>query len=148
MRIPPGTSDGAKLRLAGQGQAGERRNPSGDLYVTVHVLPDKVFTRQGKNLEITVPMSFSELALGTTISVPTLEGRVSLKVPAGTHDGQKLRAKGRGVPAKDGNNGDLMVQLKVSVPSNLDESAIAALRVYSEAEKASGFDPRKGWAGT
>ena len=76
VRIPPGVEDGQRIRLAGQGEAGLRGAPSGDLYVTVHVRPDKVFGRDGDDLTVTVPVSFHELALGTTLSVPTLEGKV------------------------------------------------------------------------
>ena len=84
VRIPPGVEDGQRIRLAGQGEAGLRGAPSGDLYVTVHVRPDKVFGRDGDDLTVTVPVSFHELALGTTLSVPTLEGKVGVRVPKGT----------------------------------------------------------------
>src|SRR5882757_2444980 len=86
VRIPPGVEDGQRIRLAGQGEAGLRGAPSGDLYVTVHVRPDKVFGRDGDDLTVTVPVSFHELALGTTLSVPTLEGKVGVRVPKGTSD--------------------------------------------------------------
>ncbi|TDZ98899.1 molecular chaperone DnaJ [Mycobacteroides salmoniphilum] len=147
VRIPPGVDDGQRIRLAGQGEAGLRGAPSGDLYVTVHVRPDKVFTRDGDDLTLTVPVSFTELALGATVSVPTLEGRVGVKVPAGTSDGRILRVRGRGIPKRAGGNGDLLVTVKVAVPSKLEDSALEALQRYQVAEKASGFDPRAGWAG-
>jgi molecular chaperone DnaJ len=85
--------------------------------------------------------------LGTTLSVPTLEGRVGVKVPAGTVDGRILRVRGRGIPKRPDGAGDLLVTVKVSVPQKLDDPAIEALKTYLEAEKASGFDPRAGWAG-
>lgn len=147
VRIPPGVEDGQRIRLAGQGEAGLRGAPSGDLYVTVHVRPDKVFGRDGDDLTVTVPVSFHELALGSTLSVPTLDGRVGVKVPAGTADGRILRVRGRGVPKRTGGQGDLLVTVKVAVPSKVDGTAKDALEAYAAAERASGFDPRAGWAG-
>jgi len=147
VRIPPGVEDGQRIRLAGQGEAGLRGAPSGDLYVTVHVRPDKVFGRDGDDLTVTVPVSFSELALGTTLSVPTLEGKVGVRVPKGTSDGRILRVRGRGVPKRSGGHGDLLVTVKVAVPPSLEGEAADALEAYAKAERASGFDPRAGWAG-
>lgn len=147
VRIPPGVEDGQRIRLAGQGEAGLRGAPSGDLYVTVHVRPDKIFGRDGDDLTVTVPVSFSELALGTTLSVPTLDGKVGVRVPKGTADGRILRVRGRGVPKRNGANGDLLVTVKVAVPSNLDGTAKETLEAYAAAERASGFNPRAGWAG-
>lgn len=88
-----------------------------------------------------------ELALGATLSVPTLDGKVGVRVPKGTADGKILRVRGRGVPKRDGGNGDLLVTVKVAVPPNLDGAAQAALEAYAAAEQAGGFDPRAGWAG-
>jgi molecular chaperone DnaJ len=147
VRIPAGVEDGQRIRLAGQGEAGLRGAPSGDLYVTVHVRPDKVFGRDGDNLTVTVPVSFSELALGTTLSVPTLDGNVGVRVPKGTSDGRILRVRGRGVAKRSGGSGDLLVTVKVAVPPNLDGAAKEALQAYAAAERSSGFDPRAGWAG-
>src|SRR5689334_23161112 len=147
VRIPPGVEDGQRIRLAGQGEAGLRGAPSGDLYVTVHVRPDKVFGRDGDDLTVTVPVGFSELALGSTLSVPTLEGKVGVRVPKGTADGRILRVRGRGVPKRSGGHGDLLVTVKVAVPPNLEGDALAALEAYAAAERSSGFDPRAGWAG-
>jgi molecular chaperone DnaJ len=147
VRIPPGVEDGQRIRLAGQGEAGLRGAPSGDLYVTVHVRPDKVFGRDGDDLTVTVPVSFTELALGSTLSVPTLDGKVGVKVPKGTADGRILRVRGRGVPKRSGGSGDLLVTVKVAVPPNLEGPAQEALEAYAAAERSSGFDPRAGWAG-
>ena len=147
VRIPPGVEDGQRIRLAGQGEAGLRGAPSGDLYVTVHVRPDKVFGRDGDNLTVTVPVSFTELALGTTLSVPTLDGKVGVRVPKGTADGRILRVRGRGVPKRSGGQGDLLVTVKVAVPPNLEGAAKEALEAYAVAESSGGFDPRAGWAG-
>jgi len=147
VRIPPGVEDGQRIRLAGQGEAGLRGAPSGDLYVTVHVRADKVFGRDGDDLTVTVPVSFHELALGATLSVPTLEGKVGVRVPKGTSDGRILRVRGRGVPKRSGGHGDLLVTVKVAVPPNLEGEVAEALEAYAKAERASGFDPRAGWAG-
>src|SRR5271168_2337687 len=147
VRIPPGVEDGQRIRLPGQGEAGLRGAPSGDLYVTVHVRPDKVFGRDGDDLTVTVPVSFSELALGTTLSVPTLDGKVGVRVPKGTADGRILRVRGRGVPKRSGGNGDLLVTVKVAVPPSLEGTAQEALEAYAEAEGSSGFNPGAGWAG-
>mgnify|MGYP001940884742 CR=1 FL=1 len=105
-----------------------------------------MFTRSGDDLEVTVPVAFSEVALGATITVPTLDNPVKVKVPAGTPNGRTLRVKGRGIPKRSG-AGDLMVTVEVKVPKDLDPSATSALRAYAQAEKDSGFDPRAGWAG-
>ncbi len=148
VRIPPGVDDGQRIRLAGQGEAGLRGAPSGDLYVTVHVRADKVFGRDGDDLTVTVPVSFTELALGSTLSVPTLDGSVGVRVPKGTADGRILRVRGRGVPKRSGGNGDLLVTVKVAVPPNVEGAAQEALEAYAAAERSSGFDPRAGWAGS
>lgn len=147
VRIPPGVEDGQRIRLAGQGEAGLRGAPSGDLYVTVRVRSDKVFGRDGDDLTVTIPVSFSELALGTTLSVPTLDGKVGVRVPKGTADGRILRVRGRGVPKRGGGSGDLLVTVKVAVPPSLEGPAQDALEAYAAAERSSGFDPRAGWAG-
>ena len=148
VRIPPGVEDGQRIRLAGQGEAGLRGAPSGDLYVTVHVKPDKVFGRDGDDLTVSVPVSFHELALGTTLSVPTLEGKVGVRVPKGTSDGRILRVRGRGVPKRSGGHGDLLVTVRVAVPPDVEGEAAEALEAYAKAERASGFDPRANWAGS
>ena len=147
VRIPAGVIDGQKVRLAGQGEAGPNGTPAGDLFVHVHVREDAVFTRSGDDLEVTVPVSFGELALGGTVTVPTLEKRVRVKIPAGTPNGRTLRVKGRGVPRKSGKAGDLLVTVEVALPKDLDAAATSALRAYHQAERDAGFDPRAGWAG-
>lgn len=86
--------------------------------MTVHVRPDKIFGRDGDDLTVTVPVSFTELALGSTLSVPTLDGTVGVRVPKGTADGRILRVRGRGVPKRSGGSGDLLVTVKVAVPPN------------------------------
>ena len=147
VRIPPGVGDGQKIRLPGQGEAGLRGAPSGDLYVTVHVRADNVFGRSGDDLTLVLPVSYSELVLGTTVSVPTLDGRVGREDPGRDRGRADPAGAGRGVPKRDGNAGDLLVTVKVAVPQKLDDNATESLQKYVEAEKASGFDPRSGWAG-
>ncbi|MEV7552319.1 molecular chaperone DnaJ [Amycolatopsis sp. NPDC089917] len=140
VRIPPGVADDQRIRLAGQGEPGRGGAQPGDLYVRVHVAPHKVFGRQDLDLTITVPVSFAELALGGTITVPTLEGKVSLKVPQGTASGRVLRVRGKGIAKRDGSQGDLLVTLQASIPSTMDDKAREALVAYAEA--MSGHDPR------
>jgi molecular chaperone DnaJ len=106
----------------------------------VHVNPHQVFGRSGDNLTLTVPVTFPELVMGTTLTVPTLDGKVSLKVPPGTQTGRTLRVRGKGVGKKDGSSGDLLVTLQVAVPSKLDGKAAEALRAYQEA--TADHDPR------
>jgi molecular chaperone DnaJ len=113
--------------------------------VVVHVSPDRTFTRSGDDVKVTLPVSFAELVLGTTVSVPTLDGSVGLKIPANTVDGRTLRVRGRGVAKRAGGAGDLLVTVKVAVPTKLDDAAVEALTKYAAAEKASGFDPRANW---
>ncbi len=145
VRIPAGVTDGQKIRLKGQGEPGRGGAPAGDLYVLVHVSADRRFGRSERNaddLTLKVPVTYPELALGTTLTVPTLDGRVSLKVPAGTSTGRTFRVRGRGVQKANGSNGDLLVTVEVAVPQKLDDEAAEALRSYAEATKS--FDPRAG----
>lgn len=140
VRIPQGVSDGQRIRLAGQGEPGRNGATAGDLYVVVHVNAHKVFGRSGHNLTITVPVTFPELVLGATLTVPTLDGKVSLKVPAGTNSGRTLRVRGKGIGKKDGTSGDLLVTVQVAVPTKLDGKATEALQEYARA--TSDHDPR------
>lgn len=140
VRIPPGVDDDQKIRLAGQGEPGQNGGHAGDLYVRVHVTPHAVFGRAGNDLTMRVPVTFTELALGTTLDVPTLDGKVSLRVPPGTAAGRVLRVRDKGIRRRDGQTGDLLVTLQVSVPSNMDSSAKAALESYAAATQ--GQDPR------
>lgn len=143
MRVPAGVADGQRIRLAGQGEPGRYGAPPGDLFVRVHVTPHPVFGRSesdSADLTMTVPVSFPELALGATLTVPTLDGTVSLKVPPGTASGRTFRVRDRGITRRDGSKGDLLVTLQVSVPVKLDRSARQALEAYARA--TSGHDPR------
>lgn len=130
-RIPAGVNDGRRLRIPGRGQPGTAGGPAGDLVVTVHVAPHPVFQLDGNNLRMTVPVTFAEAALGTTLEVPTLDGdTVRLKVPAGTPSGRALRVRGRGVQTSRG-TGDLLVTVQVVVPQKLTKKAKEALETFA-----------------
>ena len=134
IRIPSGINDGGKIRVKGRGGPGEAG--PGDLYVLVHVVPHPIFSRKGENIHITVPVTFTEAALGADISVPTLEGEeVKVRLAPGTQNGKTLRVKGRGVK-KGVNAGDLMVTVEVQVPQRVDGKAKRALEEFAEATKS------------
>jgi chaperone protein DnaJ len=138
VRIPAGVKDGAKVRVPGKGTPGTRGAPAGDLYVTVHVGKHSLFGRKGDDLTLTVPITFTEAALGTTLRVPTLDGSVGLKIAPGTPSGRTLRVRGRGVPRR-GHTGDLLVTVEVAVPAKLDGDSREALEKFAATQTA---DPR------
>lgn len=141
-RIPAGINDGKKIRLRGKGRPGVSGGPPGDLVVTVHVAPHPVWTLDGNDLRMSVPVTFSEAALGTTLEVPTLDGgTVRLKVPPGTPSGRALRVKGRGVQTAKA-TGDLLVTVQVAVPQKLSKKAREALETF--AAESDGEDVRAG----
>jgi molecular chaperone DnaJ len=143
IRVPAGVDDGQRIKLAGQGEPGRGGAPAGDLYVKVHVTPHRVFGRSKDNpddLVVTVPVTYPELVLGSTIDVPTLDGSVTLRIPAGTQSGKTFRVRGRGVQKRTGTPGNLLVTVSVAVPQRLDDAAQKALHDFAEATK--GFDPR------
>jgi molecular chaperone DnaJ len=134
VRIPAGISDGGKVRVKGRGEPGEAG--PGDLYVIVNVVPHPVFSRKGENIHITVPVTFTEAALGADIPVPTLEGdEVKVRIAPGTPNGKTFRVKGRGVK-KGVNAGDLMVSIEVQVPQRVDGNAKKALEDFATATKS------------
>jgi molecular chaperone DnaJ len=140
-RIPAGVADGQRIRLKGKGTQGEHGGPNGDLYVRVHVTPHPIFGRSGDNVTVTVPVTFSEAALGAEIKVPTLRGApVSIRIPAGTPSGRTFRAPGKGVRRKDGTTGALLATVAVQVPQKLNGSAKKALEEFRDA--TAGEDPR------
>jgi molecular chaperone DnaJ len=133
VRIPAGVDDGQRIRVKGRGAPGRGGGPTGDLWVTVRVAPHAMFGRKGRNLTLTVPITFAEAALGAEITVPTIDGTVVLRVPAGTRSGRTFRVKGRGV-ADDKGAGDLLVTVEVAVPTKLsaaEREAIEALATAS-----------------
>ncbi|MGH3858596.1 molecular chaperone DnaJ [Actinokineospora sp.] len=140
VRVPAGVEDDQRIRLAGQGEPGRQGAAAGDLYVRVHVTPHAVFGRNGNDLTLKVPVTYPELALGTTLTVPTLDAPVSLRVTPGTTPGRVLRVRGKGVVKRDGQAGDLLVTLAVTVPPTLDDAAKSALEAYAAATNA--HDPR------
>ena len=136
VRIPSGVEDGQRIRVKGRGAPGQSTAPPGDLYVVVHVRADPRFGRTGRNLTTTASVSFPDAVLGSTVTVDTLDGPVTLKVPAGTASGTTLRVRGRGVPEGTGKKarpaGDLLVKVEVLVPKVLTEeqrAAVEALRL-------------------
>ena len=140
VRIPAGVEDGQRIRVKGRGAPGQGMAPAGDLYVVVRVGKDATFGRRGRNLTLSVPVTFPEAALGTTVTVPTLDDPVTLRVPPGTQPGTQLRVRGRGVPAGGGRNGtkagDLLVRVDVSVPKELTDDQRTALE-----QLAAAFEP-------
>ena len=131
-KVPAGITDGAKIKLRGRGQPSMNGGPNGDMLVTVNVKPHPVFTRDGNNIRVSVPVTFAEAALGATIQVPTLGGDpVKLKVAPGTPNGRVLRVKGKGVVTEK-LSGDLLATVDLAVPSHLSEKAAEALRAFEE----------------
>lgn len=139
LTIPPGTVDGTKLRLKGQGISARSGGPTGDAYITINVEPHKLFKRDGNDIHVEVPVNLQEAVLGATIRVPTLSGLVDVKVPKNSNTGTILRLKGKGVPLAEG-PGDQYVRLKLMLPDQPDDSLIGFLKEWSS---ASGFNPRK-----
>lgn len=138
-RVPAGITDGARIRVKGKGVLGEAG--AGDLFITVNVQGHPIFSRRDDNLLITLPVTFTEAALGGDVNVPTLNGEeVTLRLPAGSANGKTLRVKGRGVVRKEGTAGDLLVTIEITVPQRIDGKAKAALEDYAAATK--GADPR------
>ena len=123
LRIPPGVDAGSRLRSSGNGEAGFRGGPAGDLYVVLHVKAHEIFQRDGDDLICEVPVSFVQAALGAEIEVPTLEGQATMKIPAGTQPHTTFRVKGKGVKNLQGyGHGDLHVRVQVEVPTRLTTS--------------------------
>jgi molecular chaperone DnaJ len=141
VKIPPGVKDGTRIRLKGKGQAGTRGGPTGDLEVITRVAPSRLYTRRGDDLEIEVPVTFAEAALGAQVEVPTIDGRLKLKVPAGSQDGRLLRIPGKGAPRLKGSGrGDLIARLRVQVPTDLSADQREALERYATLD---GGNPRE-----
>ena len=132
IKIPAGVMDGQKIKIAGKGQASPNGGPNGDLIIQVTVKDHPVFSRDGNNLRVTVPVTFAEAVLGATIQVPTLGGEpVNLKVAPGTPNGRVLRVKGRGVHTAKG-EGDLLATVEIAVPSHISDKAKKALEEFEQ----------------
>ncbi len=133
VKIPAGVDTGDRIRLSGEGEAGESGAPAGDLYVQVHVKEHEIFVRDGNNLYCEVPLSFTDAALGGEIQVPTLDGRVNLKVPLETQTGRMFRMRSKGVKSvRSGATGDLICKVIVETPVKLSESQKQLLREFNE----------------
>jgi molecular chaperone DnaJ len=141
VKVPAGARSGTRVRLKGKGEAGRNGGPAGDLYVVVDVEPSPLFERRGADLVLEVPVTYAEAALGASVQIPTPDGLVSLKVPAGTESGKLLRVKGHGAPHLKGNGrGDLLARLTVTVPKKLTKAEREALEGY---QKVSRENPRE-----
>ena len=133
VRVPPGVEDGMRLRVAGEGEAGIAGGPSGDLYVVISVRPHDLFERQGPDLHCEVPIAFTQAALGAEIEVPTLDGKVKLKIPEGTQSGKRMRLRGKGLPTvRSATRGDQMVHIFVEVPTRLRSSERELLKKFAD----------------
>jgi molecular chaperone DnaJ len=137
-RVPAGVNDGAKIRVKGKGAAGEAG--PGDLFILLHVKPHPIFSRKAENLLVTLPITFTEAALGADVKVPVMSGEeVTVRIAPGTPNGRTLRVKGRGI-TKGSHTGDLLVTVDVQVPQRVDGKALEALRIF--AEETAGEDVR------
>ncbi|NVK42082.1 MAG: molecular chaperone DnaJ [Oceanospirillaceae bacterium] len=145
VKIPPGVDTGDRIRLSGEGEAGSHGGPAGDLYVQVNVLQHPIFERDGRNLYCEVPISFVDAALGGELEVPTLDGRVKLRVPAETQTGKLFRLRNKGVsPVRGGPTGDLLVRVVVETPVNLTSRQKELLKEFQEtADEGHKHSPKK-----
>ncbi len=123
VKVPAGVDSGSALRLSGKGEPGKNRGPAGDLYIYINVKPDEFFTRQGRHIICTVPITCTEAILGSEIQVPTIDGKVKMKIPPGTQNGKVFRIRGRGVPdPKFGGRGDHLAEVFVEIPVSLNRA--------------------------
>jgi molecular chaperone DnaJ len=132
VQVPPGTVEGARLRIADRGHAGRQGGRTGDLYVTVHVQPHPVFTRHGDDLVMVAMIGVHDAVLGARIDVPTLEGPVKLRIPPGTQAGQRFRLRERGAPTAAGGRGDLLVEVRMVLPKVVDERGKQLMREFGK----------------
>lgn len=145
VRIPPGVEDGSQLRLAGEGEGGTRGGPPGDLYVVIHVREHQFFTRHGNDLVCTLPLTFTQAALGAEVDVPVLDGTAKLKVLPGTQNGDVLRLKGKGMPALRGRGrGDACYRVVVEVPTKLTPRQRELLAEYERVSRGEEQGPLVG----
>lgn len=136
VKIPAGVDNGSRLRVGGEGKAGLKGGPSGDLYVYLYVKPHKFFERDGTTVLCEVPINIVQATLGAEIKVPTLDGQVTMKVPEGTQPGKVMRLKGKGIPSlRGGGRGDQLVRMKVVVPTKLTDKQKDALQKFADISK-------------
>lgn len=138
--IPPGVTDGQRIRLAGQGGRGSSNAPSGDLYLVVRIRPHPRYRLDGRDLTVDLPLTPWEAALGATVSVATPGGDGKIRVPAGTSSGRRLRLRGQGMPNPNGKPGDLYAQVRIMVPKKLGKRE---RELFGELAAVSDFDPRR-----
>ena len=134
VRIPAGVSHGGDIRLRGKGGQGFGGGPRGDLLITVHVAPHPHFRREGLDLHVDLPVTVAEAIRGASVELPLLQGRVKLRVPAGSQNGHTLRLRGKGVARKGRTTGDLYVHLVVQVPGRLDDDVLDAIEAAYEGD--------------
>jgi molecular chaperone DnaJ len=133
LKIPPGIEDGSRLRSAGNGEAGIRGGPAGDLYVVIHLKEHEIFERDASNLYCDVPISFAMAAMGGDLNVPTLHGDSAVKIPAGTQSGTVFKLRGKGMPElSGGGHGDLLARIVVAVPKKLTAEQRKKLEEFAE----------------
>ena len=138
--IPAGIEDEMRLRIPGEGELGENNGPAGDLYLQIHIEPHKLFQRKGNDLHLTVPISFSQASLGDEIEVPSIDGKASLTIPAGTQTETILRMRGKGMPfLHDSGKGDQMVTLHVLIPTKLNKKQKELIQGMHEEKPQPGF---------
>jgi molecular chaperone DnaJ len=142
VEVPPGITDGGRLRVIEKGHAGRNGGRAGDLYVTVHVQPHPWFRREGDDLVCVLPVAVHEAALGARIEVPSLEGPVKLRIPPGTQAGQQLRVAGGGLVTAAGGRGDLLFEVTLVLPPRLDERSRELMREFA---RRNADDVRSGW---
>ena len=146
VKIPAGVDTGDRIRLTGEGEAGERGAPPGDLYVQVNIRPHDVFEREGGNLHCHVPISFVSAALGGDIEVPTLGGRASVKIPEGTQSGKRFRLRGKGMPSvRGGATGDLLCTVGVETPVKLSARQKELLAEFGDSLGEKHSPQEQGW---
>jgi curved DNA-binding protein len=138
--IPPGVTDGQRIRLAGQGGQGSDGAPAGDLYLVARIAPHPTFRLTGRDLHVELRLAPWEAALGTSVAVPTPAGEAKVKVPAGTSSGRHLRLRGRGLPNPKGKAGDLLAEARIMVPARLSN---AERELFEQLAGVSEFDPRR-----
>jgi molecular chaperone DnaJ len=141
VKIPAGVDTGSKIRLAGKGEAGKYGSPAGDLYIVTRIRPHAYFTRQGHDILCEVPVTLAELTLGGKINVPTINGKTTMTIPAGTQNGRVFRLRGKGVPyLKGSGQGDQYVKVQVVLPETLDE---LSCRLIAEFDQRNPLQPRR-----